>query len=120
DVGVGGAVGAAAVTSTGAVAAVPAGGAGAGSGVAGRLPSADELEGDPEYGDVEPLVATGTVSGGARTTLVAPPRRRRRHWPWAVPLVVLLGLLAVTFVLIGQLSEEQFLADPTSGVGSAA
>ncbi|MFA4927497.1 MAG: serine/threonine-protein kinase [Patulibacter sp.] len=90
------------------------------SGVAGRLPSpaevaADAEYGDAEYDDVEPLAAEAPRPGRRRaTTLVARPRRRRR-WIWAVPLVVLLAVIAAGALILGELREDQFLANPMSG-----
>lgn len=84
-------------------------------GVAGRLPSRDEVEEVAEYEQVVPLAAPSSRSGRGRraTTLVAAPRPRRRRWGRALPMVVLVGVIAAAALFFGEL-RDGLVADPAS------
>lgn len=90
-------------------------------GVAGSLPSPEEVRADAEYEDVAPLSRpparsrTGRARGRA-TTLVAAPRRRRR-WGRVLPLVVLLGVVAAAALFFGELRDGMLASDPASDRG---
>lgn len=115
-----------ATPTTGAVAAaglaggaVAAGGAsswGSAAGVAGRLPSPDEVAADAEYEDVAPLTPppTGPRPSTRRraTTLVAVPRPRRPRW--VLPFVALLGVVAAAALVLGELRNGLLTSDPAS------
>lgn len=84
-------------------------------GVAGSLPSPDEVGSATEYEEVAPLSAPSSrsVRGRRATTLVAAPGRRRRRWGRALPVVVLLGVIAAAALVLGEL-RNGLVADPAS------